>query len=118
MIAIGLLALLFDERRKRQEAERDAIACVVARFRDLAVTRAELLVGGSSTRDRYPLEGIRAWVETGADGIAYLHVEGPTVTLLRRVSCGGNEPVLSAMRTWAWAVNLYARGGSRSDGAS
>jgi hypothetical protein len=110
MISIGLLALLFDERLKRQVAERDAIAGVLARFRDLAVTQTELLVGGALTR--YPLKGIRAWVETGANGLTYLHVEGPTVALLRKVSIRRNEPALSAMREWAQEVNLHAPAGN------
>lgn len=117
MISIGLFALLFDLRLKRQVAERDAIAGVLARFRDLAVTQTELLVGGALTR--YPLEGIRAWVKTGADGITYLHVEGPAVALLRKVSIRRNEPALSAMRAWSQMVNFHARGGNpHPDGMS
>jgi hypothetical protein len=117
VISIGLFALLFDQRLKRREAQRDAIAGVLARFRDLAVTQTELLVGAALTG--YPLEGIRAWVEIGADGITYLHVEGPTVALLRKVSIRRNEPALSAMRAWAQKVNLQAHGGNpHADGAS
>jgi hypothetical protein len=117
MISIGLLALLFDERLKRQTAERDAIAGVVARFRDLAVTPTELLVGRAPAR--FPLKGIRAWVETDASGITSLHVEGPTVALLRKVLIRRNEPALSAMRAWAQEVNLLATGGNpHPDGAS
>jgi hypothetical protein len=117
MISIGLFALLFDQWLKRRVAERDAIAGVLARFRDLAVTQTELLVGGALTQ--YPLEGIRSWVETGADGITYLHVEGPTVALLRKVSIRGNEPALSAMRAWAQKANLQAHGGNpHLDGTS
>jgi hypothetical protein len=117
VISIGLFALLFDQWVKRQVAERDAIAGVLARFRDLAVTQTELLVGGALAR--YPLKGIRAWVETGPDGITYLHVEGPTVALLRKVSIRGNEPALSAMRAWAQKVNLHAQGSNpHPDGTS
>jgi hypothetical protein len=81
---------------------------VLARFGDLAVTRSELLVGAALTR--HPLEGIWAWVEDGANGVAYLRVEGPTVMVVRKVRHGRDATVPLAMRAWAQVVNLQARG--------
>ena len=103
----GFLLVLFYQRLKRQAAERDALAGVLARFGDLAVTGTELLVGDASTR--YPLAGMRAWVEDDANGITYLHVEGPTVALVRKVANRRSAKALVAMRLWAQTLNLHAR---------
>ena len=49
VISMGFMAFLFDQR-SRQGAKWDALAGVQARFRDLAVTRTDLLVGAALTR--------------------------------------------------------------------
>jgi hypothetical protein len=107
VISMGFMAFLFDQR-SRQGAKWDALAGVQARFRDLAVTRTDLLVGAALTR--YPLEGMWAWVEDGTKGVTYLRVEGPTVALLRKVRHRCDATVPLAMRAWAQTLNLHARG--------
>jgi hypothetical protein len=106
VIASGLLLFLCDQRLRRRVAERDALAGVLARFGDLAVTGSELLVGDGLTR--FPLTGMRAWVEDCANGITYLHAEGPTVALVRKVANRGNPKALFAMQVWAQTLNLHA----------
>ena len=108
VISMGFTAFLFDRRSRRQGAERDALAGVQARFRDLAVSRTDLLVGAALTR--YPLEGMWAWVEHDTNRVTYLRVEGPTVALLRKVRHRRYATVPLAMRAWAQTLNLHARG--------
>lgn len=105
VIASGLLLVLFYQRLKRQAAERNALAGVLARFGDLAVTRTELLVAST----RYPLAGMRAWVKDDPNGITYLHVEGPTVALVRKVVNRRSAEARFAMRLWAQTLNLIGR---------
>jgi hypothetical protein len=105
VIASELLLVLFYQRLKRQAAERDALAGVLARYGDLAVTETELLVAST----RYPLAGMRAWVKDDLNGITYLHVEGPTVALVRKVANRRSAKALFAMRLWAETLNRYAR---------
>jgi hypothetical protein len=105
VIASGLLLVLFYQRLQRQAAERDALAGMLARFGDLAVTGTELLVGST----RYPLAGMRAWVQDDPNGITYLHVEGPTVALVRKVAKRRSAEGRFAMRQWAHTLNLNAR---------
>ncbi len=103
MIASGLLLVLFEQRLKRQAFERDVLAGVLARFGDLAVTGTELLVGDGLTP--YPLTGMRAWVGDRGNGIAYLHVEGPTVALVRKVVYRRRPKALVSVRVWAQTLN-------------
>jgi len=106
VIASGLLLVLFDQRLKRQAFERDVLAGVLGRFGDLAVTGTELLVGDALTP--YPLTGMRAWVGDGGNGIAYLHVEGPTVALVRKVVYRRRPQRLVAMQLWAETLKRQA----------
>ena len=81
---------------------------VQARFRDLAVTRTDLLVGAALTR--YPLQGMWAWDEDDTNGDTYLRIEGPAVALLRKVRHRRDATLPLAMRAWAQTLNLHARG--------
>ena len=95
-------------RHRPRLDNRDALAGLPARFRDLAVTRTDLLVGAALTR--YPLEGMWAWVEDDTNGVTYLRIEGPAVALLRKVRHRRDATVPLAMRAWAQTLNLHARG--------
>jgi hypothetical protein len=95
-------------RHRARLDNRDALAGLPARFRDLAVTRTDLLVGAALTR--YPLEGMWAWVEDDTNGVTYLRIEGPAVALLRKVRHRRDATLPLAMRAWAQTLNLHARG--------
>jgi hypothetical protein len=95
-------------RHRARLDNRDALAGVPARFRDLAVTRTDPLVGAVLTR--YPLEGMWAWVEDDTNGVTYLRIEGPAVALLRKVRHRRDATLPLAMRAWAQTLNLHARG--------
>ena len=105
ILAVAGVALIKLSQRRQDEADG-----VVARFRDLRLSRSAVIVGRATGAPHYELRpGMTALAED-AEGLVYLSITWPGGYLIRQVPKKNGSTVGTQARAFAAAMNMYVQG--------